>query len=217
MQLTTFIAQYPRLYHMAEEGTWPSIKTHGLLSTLAVLDRYGVIGPERLALEEGHRPSKVTVGAAGDSIVLRDQIPMPPKRLEEALIDGTVPAQWYKLINSKVFMWAQEHRLFTLLNARAYRKLTHDVLTIDTEALVRDYAAKIMLCRMNSGNTFPMPHPRGLGDFMRIEDYPVKPSTGAPAKTVVEVVADYSIPNIRDYVVEVRSIRGQDVLGNLAL
>lgn len=217
MQLTTFIAHYPRLYHMAEEGTWPSIKTHGLLSTLAVLDRYGIIGPERLALEEGHRPSKVTVGAAGDSIVLRDQIPMPPKRLEEALIDGTVPAQWYKLINSKVFMWAQEHRLFTLLNARAYRKLTHDVLTIDTEALVRDYAAKIMLCRMNSGNTFPMPHPRGLGDFMRIEDYPVKPNTGVPAKTVVEVVADYSIPNIRDYVVEVRSIRGQDVLGNLAL
>lgn len=217
MQLKTFIAHYPRLYHMAEEGTWPSIKTHGLLSTLAVLDRYCVIGPERLALEEEHRPSKLTVGAAGDSIVLRDQIPMPPKRLEEALIDGTTPAQWYKLINSKVFMWAQEHRLFTLLNARAYRKLTHDVLTIDTESLVRDYATKIMLCRMNSGNTFPMPHPRGLADFMSIEAYPVKPRTGAPAKTVVEVVTDYSIPNIRDYVVEVRSIRGQDVLGNLTL
>lgn len=217
MQLETFIAHYPRLYHMAEEGTWPSIKTHGLLSTLAALDRHKVAGLERQALEENHRPSKVTLGTAGDLIVLRDQIPMPPKRLGEALVDGTTPAQWYKLINSKVFMWAEEHRLFTLLNARAYRKLAHDVLTIDTRSLVRDYADKIMLCRMNSGNTFPMPHSRGLEDFMTIEAYPVKPRTGAPAKTVVEVVTDYSIPNISDYVVEVRSFRGRDMLGNIAL
>lgn len=201
---------------MAEEGTWPSIKKHGLLSTLAVLDRYKITGPDRRALEEGHRTSKVTVGATGDSIVLRDQIPMPPKRLEEALVDGTLPAQWYKLINSKVFMWAEEHRLFTLLNARKYKKLTHDVLTIDTESFLRDYACKVMLCRMNSGNTFPMPHPRGVGDFMSIDDYPAKPRTKGPAKPVVEVVTDYSIPNISDYVVEVRSIRGQDVLGNIA-
>lgn len=217
MQLETFVAYYPRLYHMAEEGTWSSIKAHGLLSTLAVLDRYNIVGRQRQALEESHRPSKVKVGGAGDSIVLRDQIPMPPKRLEEALVDGTTPAQWYKLINSKVFMWAEEHRLFTLLNARAYRKLTHDVLTIDAESFVQDYADKIMLCRMNSGNTFPMPHPRGLEDFMSIEAYPVKPRTGGPAKTVVEVVTDYSIPNISDYVVEVRSVRGRDVLGNITL
>ncbi|MGN0927271.1 DUF7002 family protein [Ectopseudomonas mendocina] len=217
MQLETFVAYYPRLYHMAEEGTWSSIKAHGLLSTLAVLDRYNIVGRQRQALEESHRSSKVTVGGNGDSIVLRDQIPMPPKRIKEALVDGTTPAQWYKLINSKVFMWAEEHRLFTLLNARAYRKLTHDVLTIDTESFVQDYADKIMLCRMNSGNTFPMPHPRGLEDFMSIEAYPVKPRAGGPAKTVVEVVTDYSIPNISDYVVEVRSIRGRDVLGNIKL
>jgi|SRR3989344_4866408 len=217
MQLDTFIAHYPRLYHMAEAGTWPSIKQHGLLSTLAVLDRYGVSGPQRLALEAQHRPSKVTVGPLGNAIVLRDQIPMPPQRLEDALIDGTTPAQWYKLINSKVFMWAEEHRLFTLLNARSYKRLTHDVLTIDTASLVRDYADKIMLCRMNSGNTFPMPHARGLEDFMSIDDYPVKPRSGAPVKKVVEVVTDYCIPNIKDYVIEVRSIQGETVLGNIGL
>ncbi|MBK5373326.1 hypothetical protein JFT81_01590 [Pseudomonas sp. TH43] len=217
MQLETFIAHYPRLYHMAEAGTWPSIKQHGLLSTLAVLDRYGIAGPQRLVLEAQHRPSKVTVGPLGNAIVLRDQIPMPPKRLEDALIDGTTPSQWYKLINSKVFMWAEEHRLFKLLNARSYKRLTHDVLTIDTASLVRDYAEKIMVCRMNSGNTFPMPHARGLEDFMSISDYPVKPRSGAPVKKVVEVVTDYSIPNIKDYVIEVRSIQGQTVLGHIGV
>lgn len=72
MQLETFIAHYPRLYHMAEAGTWPSIKQHGLLSTLAVLDRYGIAGPQRLVLETQHRPSKVTVGPLDNAIVLRD-------------------------------------------------------------------------------------------------------------------------------------------------
>jgi transposase len=33
-----FVNHYPLLYHMAESGTWPSIRQRGLLSTLAVLD-----------------------------------------------------------------------------------------------------------------------------------------------------------------------------------
>lgn len=217
MQLNKFIEHYPRLYHMAEAGTWSSIKQHGLLSTLAVLDRYKLVGPQRLALEDQHRPAKVAVGSPENSIVLRDQIPMPPKRLDDALIDGTTPAEWYRLINSKVFMWTEEHRLFNLLNARAYKKLTHDVLTIDTESFVRDYEKKIMLCRMNSGNTFPMPHARTLRDFMTIANYPARPRSGGPIKKVVEVVTDYSIPNIKDYVIEVRSIQGRTVHGNIGL
>ncbi|PIB44005.1 hypothetical protein AOA59_11610 [Pseudomonas sp. 2822-15] len=217
MDLDKFIKHYPKLYHMAEAGTWPSIKRYGLLSTLAVIDRYNLTGAQRLALEAQHRPSKVTVGRPGNSIVLRDQIPMPPKRLVDALIDGTTPAEWYRLINGKVFMWAEEHRLFKLLNARAYKKLTHDVLTIDTESFVRDYEKKIMLCRMNSGNTFPMPHARGIKDFMTIDEYPARPKSGAPVKKVVEVVTDYCIPNIKDYVIEVRSIQGQKVLGIIGL
>ncbi|VVN41443.1 hypothetical protein PS664_05445 [Pseudomonas fluorescens] len=217
MQLDILINRYPRLYHMAEAGTWPSIKKHGLLSTIAVLDRYGITGANRLTLEAQHRPCKVAVGPVGDSIILRDQIPMPPKRLEDALIDGTTPAEWYRLINSKVFMWAEEHRLFNLLNARGYKTLVHDVLTIDTASFVKDYAQKIMLCRMNSGNTFPMPHPRGVQDFMTINNYPAMPNSGAPVKEVVEVVTDYSIPNIKDYVIQVRSIQGQTVHGVIAL
>ncbi|MFJ3409137.1 DUF7002 family protein [Pseudomonas protegens] len=215
MDLDNFIDRYPRLYHMAEEGTWRSIKQHGLLSTLAVLDRYGINGDQRTALEAQQRVSKVTVGYPGDSIVLRDQIPMPPKRLQDALVDGTTPAEWYRFINSRVFMWAEEHRLFNLLNARNYKKLTHDVLTIDTASFVRDYSDKIMLCRMNSGNTFPMPHERSLQDFMSIEDYPANPRSGAPIKEVVEVVTEYCVPNVKDYVIELRSIQGEVVLGNI--
>ena len=40
---------------------------------------------------------------------------------------------------------------------------------------------------------------------------PVKPS-GKPVKNVVELVVDYSVPNIADYVVEIRRMRGSEVL-----
>lgn len=141
---------------------------------------------------------------------------MEPSRLEKALRGGVTPEEWYKFLNDKVFMWAQEHRLFGLLGARAYRKLEHDVLTIKTAALMEKHADRVWLCPMNSGNTFPMPHIRGLDTFQRIAGYPTK-RNGLPAKEVVEVVVDYNIPDIAEFVVEVRRIKGKEVLGTLPL
>lgn len=201
---------------MAEVGTWPSIKQRGLLSTSAVLDALGITGLARAQYEVEHRPEKMTVGQGANAIVLRDQKPMPPDRIAKALVDGTTPQQWYKFLNGKVFMWAEEKRLFNLLNARPYKKLEHDVLTIDTAALVAAYEEKISLCRMNSGNTFPMWLPRGLEDFKSIDAYPTKHS-GNPAKPVVEVVIDYAVPDLDKYVVQVRRMKSKEVLSNLAV
>ncbi|MBD3810807.1 MAG: hypothetical protein IE917_01135 [Betaproteobacteria bacterium] len=217
MEVAALIDRYPRLYHMAEKDSWPSIKARGLLSTSAALDRYQTQGAQRMALEEEHRPEKITLGAGDDQIVLRDQKPMEPSRLQEALVDGTTPSQWYKLLNGKVFMWAEEHRLFQLLNARHYRNLEHDVLTIDTAQLIATYRDAIWLCHMNSGNTFPIPHHRRLDTFKRIRDYPTKKNQSIPAKEVVEVVVDYSVPDIASYVVEVRRMKGNITLGQISL
>lgn len=215
MEIETLVARYPRLFHMAEKGTWPSIRAIGLLSTSAVLDRFAVNGKERERLEREHRPEKVAVGGEG-GIVLRDQKPMARERLLQALQDGITPEEWYAVINSKVFMWAQEERLRGLLGARHYRSLEHDVLTINTASLVRAHADAIWLCPMNSGNTFPIPHRRGRQTFLRIPQYPVG-LKGKPNREVVEVVVDYSIPGIAKHVVEVRRMRGDTVLQTLDL
>ncbi|PHN23314.1 DUF7002 family protein [Pseudomonas syringae] len=213
MDLDKLIELYPRVYHMAERGAWDSIRTRGLMSTTAVLDHLGVKGGNRSQFESEHRDQKMDV-MAGDpvSIVLRDQKPMPEVRLLDALKDGTTPRQWYELINNKVFFWAEEARLHRLLGARDYRRLEHDVLTLDSATFIPAYAEAIWLCHMNSGNTWPMPHRRGTDIFCRIPDYPVKGS-GKPVKPVVELVVDYAVPNINDYVVEVRRMQGSEVLG----
>lgn len=212
MDLQKLIELYPRVYHMAERGAWESIRAHGLMSTTAVLDHLQIEGADRARFESQHRDQKMDVKAGHPSnIVLRDQKPMPEGRLLKALTDGTTPRQWYELINDKVFFWVEQERLHRLLGARDYRNLEHDVLTLDSTTFIPAYAEKIWLCHMNSGNTWPIPHRRNTEVFRRVNDYPVKPS-GKPTKTVVELVVEYAVPNIADYVVEVRRMKGADVL-----
>ncbi len=216
MIVEDLIRLHPRLFHMAEVGTWPSISKLGLLSTSAALDLCGIDGVDRLRLEASHRPEKVTIndGQGRVRIVLRDQKPMPEARIRAALIDGTTPSRWYQLINNKVFFWADEHRLLGLLKARAYRNLEHDVLTVDTRSLLAAHSQHVRLCHMNSGNTFPVGHKRGIDIFKRIPDYPCKPS-GEPLKRVVELVVDDKVHDIQSHVVCIRRMKGDAVLKDL--
>ncbi len=42
MRPEELVTRYPRLFHIAWEGNWPSIREHGLLSARALLDLYEV-------------------------------------------------------------------------------------------------------------------------------------------------------------------------------
>lgn len=217
MEVERLIERYPRLYHMAEAGTWPSIRQHGLLSSNEVVRLAGLTGNARLSMRRDHRPEKVPVVVPSiGTVVLRDQKPMEPGRLQQALVDGTTPAEWYELINARVFFWVREERLLRLLNAQEYEDLEHDVLTLDTASLLAANVDRVRLCHMNSGNTKPIPHHRGKDTFKRIEEYPAR-VRGGPVKEVVEFTVEDRVDNIRPHVIEVRRMRGTTVLGNLVL
>ena len=51
MKEADLVRIYPRLFHMAEDGSLTSIQAHGLLSTTALLDLYEIGGPVRAAIE----------------------------------------------------------------------------------------------------------------------------------------------------------------------
>jgi hypothetical protein len=125
---------HPGLYHMAEIGTWPSIRRHGLLSTSAILDLAGIQGSDRSELEAARRPESVSVQVGEDTFVLRDQKPLSVSKLEQCLTDMTVP-EWLRLLSSKVFFWPSRERCEQLLQARAYRDRSHLVIEIDTARL----------------------------------------------------------------------------------
>jgi hypothetical protein len=197
-------ARFPLLYHMAQLGSWPSIQAHGLLSTSALLDLFEVRGDERYRIESSHRPDSVTIRhPMHGSAVIRDQKPMSDRSLQKALAGGLKPADWYRDLNSRVFFWLAEERLNGLLNARAYRDHPHNVLVVDTRCLVERHEGKIVLSPINSGCTIPFPHKRGPETFRRIADYPYARRKRLP-NPIVELAVDYSVPDIRELVTEVR-------------
>ena len=196
--------RFPLLYHMAHLGSWPSIQRHGLLSTSALLDLFEVHGKERFRLESCHRPESVEIThPVHGSTVIRDQKPMSDQSLRRALEDGLKPTDWYHELNSRVFFWLTQERLSTFLNARAYRHALHTVLVVDTRSLVSQHQDRIMLSPMNSGCTLPFPHKRGRETFMRMKDYPYS-ARRWHRDPIVELAVDHSIPDARDFVVQVR-------------
>jgi hypothetical protein len=165
---------YPRLYHMADAESWPSIRKHGLLSTSALLDLFEIDGKERTQIEACRRAQSIPIEHRehGHAIV-RDQKPLIQSKLAKSLTGCTIE-EWYRLLNKHVFFWLTKERLQTLLCAREYRNKPHAVLTLETLPFVKRYEDRIVLSPMNSGNTQPIAHLRGPGTFQIMRDYPFK-------------------------------------------
>lgn len=211
-EMEELLADCPTLFHMAEHGSWPAIRERGLLSTSALLDLYGVTGDERESIEGRRRPSSVPlVHATLPRAVIRDQIPMDDARLSKCLPPHISPSDWYRILNRKVFFWLTRARLINLLTASTYRERAHDVIEIDSRSLVVAYHDRIWLCPMNSGNTKPIPHPRGEETFLRVGDYPYSAWRRKRKKgeRVVELAVDYGVPDIYRHVVRVTEMKGE--------
>ena len=200
--------RYPCLYHMAELGSWASIQRHGLLSTEALLDVFEVANEKRIPILTQQRKQDIAIthqeyGRA----VVRDQKPLNRAKLERCL-DGCTFDQWLQLLNSRVFFWLTRERLQTLMCAREYCAETHVVLTLDTLRLTTDFQQSITLAPMNTGNTRPFAHKRGLRTFSRMSEYPFTERLRRPLYyTVVELAVEVGVRNIMDYAIEAAEMR----------
>jgi hypothetical protein len=200
---------------MAEAATWPSIRQHGLLSTSALLDLYGVGGEDRRRIESCRRSESVTIRHVDfGPAVIRDQKPMSEGALQKCLKEMT-PTEWYRLLNSKVFFWLTAERVTRLLSARAYRSREHTVLTIDTARLLNRHQAEVTLSPINSGSTVYNPQPRGPETFQLLADYPFdawRKKRGAAANAIAELAVTYEVKDISEMVVRVERRRESRVL-----
>jgi hypothetical protein len=208
----TLLSQlFPRLYHMAEEGTWDSIREHGLLSTSALLDLYEISGQERREIESEHRPESLPIEHLRyGSAVIRDQKPMRESSLR-ACLEGLTPPEWYKILNRKVFFWLTWERLTRLLSARAYRSQTHCVITVDAAQLLERHAKRIRLSPINSGSTLFNPQPRGRDTFLPLEQYPFQQwqkKRGGAKNAIAELTVEHQVPDIAEIAIRAAHMKG---------
>ena len=199
-----FCSYYPRLYHMAEFGTWESIKTHGLLSTTALLDLFEVWGEERHRIERTHRPESVAIKHRHyGTAVIRDQKPMQESALKKCLL-GMEPPEWYATLNQRVFFWVTPERVQTLLSAREYRKRKHTVITVDTATLFKKHGDRILLSPINSGSTIYRPVERSAETFRPLGRYPFEERRRLRGvnNAVAELCVDYAVPDIGELAIK---------------
>jgi hypothetical protein len=204
MEIEVLVARYPRLWHMAEEGSWEGIQKHGLLSTSALLDLFEIEGERRFAIESSWRPEIVRIEhPEHGSAFVRDQKPMPESVLSRCLVGMTVQ-QWYEALNRRVFFWAEAERLRRFL--RAYGEGPRIVLEVDTAGLLERHADLVALSRINSGAPFGgNPAPRGAGTFRSIAGFP-------PRERIAELTVDYAVRDVTDFVLSVSRWRGDERL-----
>ena len=195
---------------MAESGSWPSIQKYGLLSTSALLDLFGITGKKRHAIESQCRSECIKISHKKHGFaIIRDQKPLREKTLRN-LLDGMSTDKYYSLLNHMTFFWVRRQRLERLLNARAYRKRSHSVLTIDTKALVDKYQEIIWLSHINSGSAIFGTGRRGEYTFKRINQYPFEEMKKKKKEdAIVELAVDYGVEDISDYVIRVEEWIGQ--------
>lgn len=196
---------------MAESCSWPSIRKHGLLSTSALLDLFEIKGEERCTIESRCRPENITIHhRVYGSAVIRDQKPLREKTLRN-LLDGMTTAEYYLMLNQKTFFWTQRERLERLLNARAYRRRSHTVLTVDTKALVTKHQSSIWLSHINSGAAIYGSGRRGSYTFKRIGEYPFEEMRKKKKDdAIVELAVDYAVKDILELVIRVEEWIGQN-------
>ncbi len=218
-ELAELLADCPSLFHVAERGAWPAIERHGLLSTSALLDLYGVDGPERTRIEAVRRPEGVALRHPDlPGAVVRDQKPLTDPALRRCLEGGMDPASWYRLLNGKVFFWLSRQRLGRLLDAAPYRARAHDVLELATAPLVAAYRDAITLSPINSGSTIRKAVARGPGTFQTIAayDYATWRRKRPRFDRVAELAVTGGVPDVARYVVGVTVRRGAEVCSVLA-
>jgi hypothetical protein len=169
-----------------------------------MLDLFEVAEQRRSVLlsKQRHKGETITRNIHGIAI-LRDQKPLAEPNLTRCLINCS-PAAWYLTLNQRVFFSLNRDRLITLMSAREYAGKPHAVLTLDSASLITRHLECIELAHMNTGNTHPFAHPRGITTFLSPNTYPYERCKRPDDyHAVVELTVRHAVPDVREFVMKV--------------
>lgn len=195
------------VYHLTDAPNWTLIQKYGLLSTRRLLELVEMDREERSAILCKQRTQQLILE---NGAMISDQKPMASSALAKCLV-GITPEQWYELLNGKVFFWFDRERL-----NRMRRVMLHTpkvVLVIDTERLLTQYADKVTLTAINTGNARRAAARRARATFVPYTQWlaygwqseaqalgtPIRPSAHPP----VELTIDDAVPDVMDFVLDV--------------
>jgi hypothetical protein len=196
-----------RIYHLAEASNWPLIQLDGLLCANRLVSAAGIVAANRDRLK---REQRLIHTVLPNRVRIRDQRPMPPAALENCLC-GMDPADWYEMVNARVFFWLDPDRLNRQKAACEPRPQV--VIAVSTADLVAIHQEHVALTPINTGNARRKPARRGAATFVPLAQWvrsgweseaealgtPVRKRSHQP----VELTVLNAVPDIMRFVVGV--------------
>ena len=203
--------RHPRLYHLTDPDAVPGILRHGLLPTGSLLTLFEVTPGDRARIECERRPASVRLThPVHGQATITDNLPLSMTALSSCLDDGLTPADWLRILNRRVFLWADQAGLSRLLGARLNRGRERAVLVLDTLSLTRRYLDHIELSPINSGATLRRAARRGSSTFvpMRLHSYQSWQRLRGRWDRILEVTVVRGVTDVADHLVDVRTVTG---------
>ncbi|MDZ4323201.1 MAG: hypothetical protein U1A05_03845, partial [Alphaproteobacteria bacterium] len=185
------------------------IKQNGLLSTTRLLDLFEIDKEKRIIIEEKRRPSSLVIEHSRyGRAIINDNLPLNEKSLANCLDHGLTPADWLRVLNSRVFFWASKEGLDRLLGARLNRNRVREILVVDTLSLAKAYADHIELCPINSGATIRKAARRGLNTFSPLGHYSFNEWSRLRGQRdhIHEITVRDAVPDIANHILDVSSV-----------
>ena len=189
------------VYHLLDERNWAAVQAQGLLSTAGLAERSGPEAVARLGLQR-LQGEQLACGA-----YIRDQRPMPPAALDRCLAGGLRAADWYRLLNSRVFFWIDRDRLDR--QRRACGSTPQRVLVVDAERMLHVHGQAAAVTPINTGNAMRAAAARNLSTFVPyprwVRDAWASEHTGGSSRPAshrpVELTVADAVPDILDYII----------------
>ena len=162
--------RHPRLYHLTSPEAVESVRRHGLLPPLSLLDLFEADAGTR-ARVLARRPEAVELAhPVHGQAVVTDNRPLSDMALARILDDGLSPDDWRWKLAERVFFWVDRRDLAKLRGARLNRERERVVIEFDTLSLARAHADRLEISPINSGATIHDPPRRGNGTYAPLPD-----------------------------------------------
>jgi hypothetical protein len=180
------------IFHGSAYGAWPAIAELGLRTPSQFLP-----GPGDPRLNTIRNKNVDIIHDSGHQVTIRDQRPMARAGIE-AHLDGTTLEEWLAVLNERVFFFARQKGLSTLL-ARYQESEGLDVLAFDTARLLRAAAGRVEVTTVTPGEPVSWTRCpcRSRATFVPVDDY-----AGA-VDDIEEVTVVGGVDRVADVVVRV--------------
>lgn len=149
IELDQFAQKRPFLYHLTAGVNVDSITTSGTLFSASVLLEAADEAEAKVFLRV-RRPQHLTIKLNGRLLQIRDQRPLSEKALAKCLEGDLRPADYYEILNSRVFLWPTIQRLQKHYDRYKDEKPT--LLRFSTSQIIA-LNPNLEFSRLNSGAT----------------------------------------------------------------